>query len=210
MEKVLGILEKYNLKNIFIDGAFSRQSLAKIAESTLYVVGANLSSDMDVVVKDAVVNFKKFNLKKVQNELQFLRNIENVCLLNEQNIIKEIPINTLLGNTHKIFNEYNKKYQLIYLPKALTNEFVEKLIAERREYSFDIIVNNSTNIQLNTANMINLFKLGISVNVLNNIKVDAVFYNPVSPKGYRFDKNQFKRILEKKLCVKVINAMEDM
>lgn len=207
---LIHILSKYSLKNIFIDGAFSRHSLAKIADSTIYVIGANLSSDIEVVVKDAVANFKKFNLKKAPEELNYLQKYNHVCLVNEQKEVKEIPVNTLLGNTHEIFNESNIKYQLIYLPRALTNEFVELMISKRRVYSFDIVVDSPTNIQLNLANLINLFKLSISIYVLNSVNISAVFYNPVSPRGYSFDKKQFKRILEEKLCVEVFNVMEDM
>ena len=53
MEKIVKILEQYNPNKVFIDGAFFRHSLAKLAEATIFVVGANLDHDVKKVINYA-------------------------------------------------------------------------------------------------------------------------------------------------------------
>ncbi|MBI9008425.1 MAG: hypothetical protein JEZ05_00200 [Tenericutes bacterium] len=208
IEKTLVLLEKYDLKNVFIDGAFFRHSLAKTSEITILVIGANLSPNIDLVVKDAEAIVKKFNLKTVPNELKKLEKYDNVCLVNEQNKIEELNINSIIGNTVNLFDKNNVVCKFIYSPKALTNDFVKKLIEERRDFKFDIVVKSPVDIQLNLDNIINLFKLENQVFVLNPINLKAICYNPTSPQGYEFNSLEFSSKLEKILGTKVINVME--
>lgn len=208
MEKLIKILEGYDLINIYIDGAFFRHSLAKVSEATILVIGANLSQDMDRVVKDAVSSVRKFNLKRPKKWLDFLRNEENVCFVNEHNTIKKLDIKSVVGNSAKVLSEDNENYRFLFLPLSLTNDFVERLIEERRVYKWDIIVNSPVSIQLNIDNISNLFKLKNKVYVFNPIKLMAVCYNPKSPKGYEFNNFEFRDKLEEYLGVKVINVKE--
>lgn len=210
MEKTVKILEKYNPYKIFIDGAFFRHSLAKIAEATIYVVGANLTNNIEKVVDYAKLTTKKFNLKKVDQKLEKLINYSSVCLINEQYEIKDLGFETVIGNTEKIFKEENKKYRFLYLPKSVTNEFLLQLIKERRSFKFDIIVNSPVNIQLNLDNLSYLFKLKNNIFVINEINLIAVCLNPFSPRGYEFKKHDFKKRLEESLGIEVFNVQEEV
>ena len=206
MEKTVKILEKYELKNIFIDGAFFRHSLAKVAEATILVIGASLSSDINKVVSDAVATVSKFNVKKVENNLQKLMNYDDVCSVNEQGEIKSLCIKSAIGNTEEIFKKINKFCKYIYIPRSLTNEFVERLIEERQDYKFGIIVKSPVNIQLNLANLTNLFKLSNKVYVLKPINLKAICYNPTAPYDCEFNTLLFKNKLEESLETKVFNV----
>lgn len=208
MEEVIKKLHKYSLKNIFIDGAFFRHSLAKVANATIFVVGANLSNNLDKVVLDAVSNVKKFNLEKVSNDLEFLANESSVCYIKDSQILKKFDFDSVLGNTAIILDSKYNKADFLYLPLSLTNEFLQLLVEKRREFSFDIIVNTPVNIQLNLANIQNLFKLKNKVCVLEPINLEAVCFNPYSPRGYEFNNATFRKKLETSLHLKVINVME--
>lgn len=206
MEKVVKKLDDYDLKNIFIDGAFFRHSSAKVAEATIFVIGANLSHDIDKVVKDAVASVGKFTLEKPKKWLDFLKNEENVCLVNERNNFKRLDIKSVIGNSAKIFNENNKNYRFLFLPLSLTNDFVERLVEERRGFKWDILINSPVCIQLNIGNLENLFKLSNKVMVFNPIKLKAVCYNPMSPRGYEFNDFQFRQILVERIGINVFNV----
>lgn len=208
MEKTVLKLEKYKLKNIFIDGAFFRHSLAKVAEATILVVGASFSRDMDKVVSDAVATVRKFTLKKAPNELIFMGKLNNVSLVNQQDEIIDLKIKSIIGRAAKILNENNKNCKFIYVPRSLSNDFVEALVEERRDYTFDIVVESPVNIQLNMANLNNLFKLKNEIYVLNQINLKAVCYNPTSPHGYEFNNREFVDKLEKSLRMKIFNVVE--
>lgn len=209
MEYLIDLLDKYNLKTIFIDGAFFRHSLAKVAKATILVVGANLNSSIDLVVNDAVVNCKKFMLKEVKNSLKTLKNYKNICLVNKYDEIRELSFDTVIGNTAKIFDEYDENIQYLYLPKALTNDFLLQLIDRRKTFLANIVIDNPINIQLNIDNMSNLFKLNNEIFVLNTINLKAICYNPVSPKGYKFNNLVFKKKLEESLGMQVYNVVEE-
>lgn len=210
MEKTVKILDKYTPKNIFIDGAFFRHSLAKISEATIFVVGANLTNDIDKVIDYAALTSKKFKLKKADKRLEKLNEYNNVCFVNEQYDIYDLGFESAIGNTEKIFKEENKKYRFLYLPKSLSNDFLLKLIEYRKEYSFDIVLESPVSIQLNLDNLNYLFKLKNQVFVMNSINLVAICLNPVSSRGYNFDKIEFKRKLENTLGVEVFNVIEEV
>lgn len=209
MEKLIEMLSKYNLKTIFIDGAFFRHSLAKVAEATILVVGANQNNNMDLVVRDAVVSCKKFMLKEVKKSLKALKKYKNICFVDKQGKIIELGFDTVIGNAANIFNEYDEKIQYLYLPRALTNDFLQQLIDRRKTFLADIVVDSPINIQLNIGNMDNLFKLNNKISVLNKINLKAICYNPVSPKGYEFNNLVFKKKLEESLGMEVYNVVEE-
>ncbi len=208
MEEIIQKLQKYNLNNIFIDGAFFRHSLARVANASIFVVGANLSNDLDKVVLDAVSNVKKFNLAEVDSTLRFIGKEACICYLKDGKVMKKFDFDSVLGNTAIILDSKYNKADFLYLPLSLTNEFLEQLVEKRRDFHFDIIVNTPVNIQLNSANIHNLFKLKNKVYVLNPINLKAVCFNPYSPRGYEFDNDTFKKKLKTALHLKVINVME--
>lgn len=208
MEKVVSILGKYDLNNIFIDGAFFRHSLAKVANATIFVVGANFSSDIDKVVADAVASVQKFNLKRSSSDYDFLYDIDNICYIKDKKIIKKFDFDSILGNTAIILDEKYKKADILYLPLSLTNEFLETLVEKRKQFSFDIIIDTPVNIQLNLANIRNLFRLKNKIYVLNPVNLKAICFNPYSPRGYEFENATFRTKLENSLHLKVINVME--
>lgn len=209
MQKIVQKLGNYSLNNIFIDGAFFRHTLAKVSDATIFVVGSSLSRDMDKVIMDAVATVKKFKLKTVQKDLDFLRNYDNVCLVNEQNKVVDLKIKSIILSPVKLVTENVETFKYVYIPRALSNDFVEQLIEERRDFKLDIIVRSPIHIQLNLGNMSNLFKLKNNIYVLDPINLQAICYNPTSPYGYEFDNFQFERKLEENLGMKVINVMEE-
>jgi len=208
VEKTVKILEKYSLKNIFIDGAFFRHSLAKVAEATILVIGASLSRDINKVVSDAVATVSKFHVEKAEKSLQKLSDFDNVCSLNEQGEVESFCIKSVIGNTERIFQKINSLCKYLYIPRSLTNEFVERLVKQRLDYKFNIIVKSPVNIQLNLANLTNLFKLSNKVYVLKPINLKAICYNPTSPYGYEFNNLLFKNKLEESLETEVFNVVE--
>ncbi len=206
MEKLIEILGLYELKKIFIDGAFFRHSLAKLSEATILVIGANLSRDMETVLLDSNLTYKKFNLHEIDEKFRFLQDMKNVCLVDNQHKFIDLGFDTVIGNTVKIFDIKNTDYRFIYLPKALTNDFLLKLIEFRKEFHFDIILESPLNIQLNLMNLSHLFKLKNQIYVIHPTNLVAVCYNPFSPRGYEFDNLVFKKNLEHILKVEVFNV----
>lgn len=206
MQKLTNILEKYKLEKIIIDGAFSRQAFAKTADATIFVVGANKDKNIDNVVKDAFLQYRKFTLRT--SPLKPYGFGENIGFIDSDGNFGELPFSSVIGNVNDIFVDEVLKAKFLYIPKTITNKFVEKLIVERGKYVFDLIIDSPINIQLKDENLEKLFKLNFNIFVLNPVNLALVCYNPYSPRGYEFDNMEFKTKLETALETEVINALE--
>jgi len=209
MSRTVEILRNYNPKKILIDGAFFRHSLARISEATVFVVGANFHQEMEKTIQDAMFSVQKFELKKPNFDVNFLNNINQICLIDDNLNIKRLEFDTVIGNTEKIISMANEKYRFLYLPKAITNRFVETLVNSRHRFEIDIILDSPISIQLGFTNSINLFKLSNKLYVIHPINLVAVCFNPYSPRGYEYDNQIFQTKLEKALNRKVYNVEKE-
>ena len=209
MKKTIEILNKYRVNKIFIDGAFFRHSLVKISEATIYVVGANLTKNLDKIIQNAKNTVRKFKLKTINSDIINKLNLGNICMINDKNAVIDTGLNTLLGNENRIFETAFKGAKYLYIPTSLTNDFLDVLIRNRLKIKFDIILNSPVNIQLDSNNLNNLFKLKNNLFVINKINLVAVCINPYSPRGYEFKNDEFKERLEKELNISVFNVNED-
>lgn len=206
MAILISELKNYQLEKIIIDGAFSRHVFAKITQATILVVGANYSRDIDVVVNDAVILYKKFSLK--YHDLKDFCFGDKICLINNDDIVTNLEYSSLIGNVDSFFNLDFENISKVYFPKSLTNKFVERLILERRRCKFDIIVDSPINIQVHHNLLKKLFQLENQLYVINPLNVSLVCYNPVSPLGYEFDNEDFKNKLSTSLGREVFNVLE--
>lgn len=206
MHLLISILEKYKLEKIIIDGAFSRQTFARTSDVTIFVVGANKDRDIDKVVKDAYLHYRKFNLNTTPS-LPYSFG-QNIGFVSQKNIYHELPFSSAIGNINSIFINEVLSAKYLYLPKTISNKFVEKLVVERGKYAFDLIIQSPINIQVNDDNLEKLFKLNINIFAINPINIALVCYNPYSPKGYEFNNNDFKNKLKNTLKTDVLNVLE--
>ena len=206
MQMLIDILEKYKLEKIIIDGAFSRQTFAKAADATIFVVGANKDKNIDTVVKDAFLQYRKFTLQTLPSKPYSFG--ENVGFIDNNENFVELPFSSVIGNVNDIFTDKVLKAKYLFLPRTITNKFVEKLIVDRGKYTFDLIIDTPINIQVQDENLEKLFKLNLNIFVLNPINLALVCFNPYSPRGYEFNNMEFKTKLEIALQTDVINALE--
>ncbi|MGE4571147.1 MAG: hypothetical protein AB7E09_00160 [Candidatus Izemoplasmatales bacterium] len=201
------LMDQYDHR-ILIDGAFFRQSFAKVSDASIFVVGANDSVDMEQTIDHAFYAYKKLVLSKIKKEYHVFNHVENIAVL-EHNHIKVLNYDSILGNVDRLFNEINDNTKAVYFPKTLTDEFVSKWTSTYHKLNFDIVVKSGVHIQLNQTNLKNIFKMDHDIFVINPIEVCGVCINPYSPRGYTYDPIEFKKVLSKKLKRDVINVKED-
>ncbi len=209
MKRLVFLLNEYKPDKIFIDGAFFRHSTARISQVTIFVVGANYSADIDKVVKNAKLMIKKFQLKEFENKSLFTGK-KNIRLIDKDDQMIDLDLTSVIGNKFEILNERFQECKTLYLPKALTNDFVLTLIKKRKIYDFDIVINSPVNIQLSENVLENFLKLKRNIYVLEPVDLVAVCYNPSSSRGYEFDDVEFKDRLSKITDLNVINVNKDV
>ena len=207
MDRLIQELASKYRHQILIDGAFSRQSFARISETTIFVIGANASIDIHQTVEEAYYAYRKLTLPKVDIDVLMHQNKNHIVLFNEQGAI-DLGFDTLLGNEVDVFKSITDHTKWLYIPKSLTDEFINRWINHYDRYRFDIIVQSSVNIQLSNQNLSHLFKMNCGVFVLHPINVSKVCVNPFSPRGYNYDGLQFKEMISERLGVKAINVKE--
>lgn len=207
MQKVVDKLSQQYSHKILVDGAFFRQSFAKVSDGTIYVVGANDSKDMQTTIDNAYLNYLKLTLPEVKNIYPCVNRESHVCLI-EKNTIKRMHFSSLIGHLDTLFNHVNDQTKAIFIPKTITDEFVQKWTNSHSKLSFDIIVESGVNIQLNSDMINKFFKLANHVYTKHPMDVLAVCINPYSPRGYQYQASNFKTKMKDKFKCDVINVKE--
>ena len=207
MQKLINELENCQLSKIIIDGAFSRHVFAKITQATILVIGANYSRDINMVINNAQLTYKKFTLKAIDDKRFCFGDKISYIDIHDSQI--DLEYSSIIGNVDAFFSLPIEIMKLVYFPKSITNKFVEKLIIERKKCKFDIVIDSPINIQLNNHFLEKLFKLKYNVYVLNPINLALVCYNPHSPQGYEFDNLEFESKLKEAIGIEVIDVLKD-
>lgn len=205
MEKLIAELRENFPYKILVDGAFFRQSFARISDGLILVIGAHYSRNMALTVNNAKLNYQKFTLPYYDGSHTF--DDSKVSLLIKDKMIA-LDMTSTLGKSNLLFQEFNH-VDGIYIPKALTDEFVETWTNAYHKISVDVIVDSPVNIQLKDHNLKNLFQLANHIYTRHPLKVLAVAMNPYSPSGYSYSKEAFKKSLEDALGIHVIDVKED-
>lgn len=213
MKHVVKLLEKYSVKRIFIDGALFRKSIASsfLSDAIIVSTGASYHQSIDKVICDTKVFIDQLQLKKyIPTKNSSVRTYENTMYYNENNNEKHIITESLLHN-EEILYKHIGKFDSLYLKGAFTDRIFQILVNKRNEFNkLKIIVNDPTNILIKPSNFLKLTKIGVEVEVLNQIEILFITYNPCSPFGYNFDNESFREELKQKINYDVINVLTDL
>jgi hypothetical protein len=207
MKKIMDHMGEEYTYPMLVDGAFSRSSFGVITDALIYVVGANQHVQMQTTIQNAYNEYHKLTLGPVPN--QYMKSIHlNQITIIKKNQVLHLSKSSLIGCEQTVFDMVDECVQAIYIPKALTDQFISKWSKSYHQYQFDIIVHTGIHIQLSQANLNKLFKLSHHIYALKPLNLVAVCINPISPQGYQYDAKEFRDLLSEKLHIKVINVKE--
>ena len=214
MQQIIKILNKYNVVKIFIDGALFRKSTAsfKIADAVILATGASYSKDIDKVVKDTSLLLDELMLEKIDNKLaDLLKDATKSFVMDIENNITPFNLDTVLNNENTIKKYLDKNSRYLYLEGALSNKLIQMIIDKRYELNdLTIIVKDATHIILDAFNLEKLKLINTKLKVIYRINVLLLTYNPHSSLGYDFDNEIFKKKLEEKIKLPIINVLKDL
>lgn len=213
MKRVVKMFMKYGVQKVFIDGALFRKSIANtyLSDAIILSTGASYSNSMTKVVEDTKVFVDQLSLGKyISNKKVYVKACESTTFFNENN--DEIAmINESILHNEEILYTYIGKFDSLYLKGAFTDRIFEVLVKKRNDFeSMKIIVNDPTNILIKPSNFSKLHKIGVEIEVLNQIEILFTTFNPYSPYGYIFENEVFRSLLEEKLNMSVINVVTDL
>jgi hypothetical protein len=198
---------------ILVDGAFDRRAYATplISDATILSTGASVSRSMKEVIKLSLYTVKLLNLEpekdsKVLSLSKELLKKSKVSIIDKSYSVNQLDVVTALESAQEINQNLNEDSRYVIINGAITDKLLEDLMKLTQELKgITFIVEDSTKLFL-SENVINKFiKKGGNLKVLNPINIIAITINPTSPYGYKFDKDNFLRLLQKELKIPVYN-----
>lgn len=208
------IMLDYGAELIMVDGALDRSSSASpaISDATILATGAVLSRDMNKVIDKTLHQVSLFKLSAVDAGLRYeiLDGFEsyNALLINDDNEIEGLDIKTAINSGTKIAAKVSEKTKYIALSGSLVTKTVKDLIQSISLKDITLVVRDATRIFIDTKDYKYFKKIGIKIEVLDNINLLALTINPYSPKGYYFNPEIFHaKVSEAVDSTKIIDVM---
>ncbi|HRX91453.1 MAG TPA: hypothetical protein P5042_01435 [Candidatus Izemoplasmatales bacterium] len=209
MEKIVHIFHEHGAQKKFIDGAFARQSTAKMADGTILVSGANRSPVMDEVINDT---------ERVIRRLSIPKSEKNLLTRNEwkKTEIFDFEGNWIGASEHSAVMDPEATLGLLgpgvgylYVPGATTAEFVRKFIKTKDAGMSKLVVYSPTN--LIADDFIDVFPKAAEgrIQTVRPVNIVALCYNPFSPAGYVFDDNEFYERLRTLTDLPIFNVLSE-
>ena len=213
MKYVIDRFKKYKTKTTLIDGALFRKSIANsvLSDAVILSTGASYSKDINKVVEDTKSFIDQLSLKQYKStKKDHVRSYERTIFFNENNNETKIINESLLHN-EDILSTYYGDYDTLFIKGAFTNRVFHNLVNNRNNFEkLKIVVRDATNILVEPKNFRKLTIFNVEIEVLNQIEILFVTYNPYSPHGYIFDNDRFRDKLEQNIENKVINVLKDL
>lgn len=188
-----------------IDGAFFRQSFAQVSDGTIFVIGSNYSRDMDKTIENAVNNYWKLT-RPLSRNVHINELKDEVSIIRDNQIIR-LGFKSLLGHQVDVLNQLIDD-DILFSPKALTDQFVSLWTQHYKDKHFSLILNHPTDLQLSDIGIKRLKELSKQVTVLHPMNILEVCINPYSPSGYIYNSKDFKLKLTDFLNRDIVNVKE--
>ncbi len=193
----------YGTDMIIIDGAIDRKSIADPATSDAIILstGAVLSRRINVVVEETVHVVSVYNSPLVEDEkLRAIlekedKDVFRILTIDKDYNVQQVPVRTALGAGPIVSDAIDENTRFVYIPGAITERILDR-IAPAKLKQVTIVLPNPTRVFVSAQRWQQLKKLGLKVQVMENIKVAAVTVNPFSPHGYSFDRDELRSAVQ--------------
>ncbi|WP_240838995.1 hypothetical protein [Acidaminobacter sp. JC074] len=207
-------MKAYGADLIIVDGAIDRKTTASpsITEATILSTGAVLSRDMDKAIEKTVYQATLFQLEALDD--LSIRAIadeaireKSIAIIGDE--VVTLNLKTALNAGTEIAKAMKKDTSYVVLPGSLVTKTVMDIIKTSPHFKHTtFIVKDATRIFIDYLDWIYFNKVGVSICVLDKIKLIAVTINPTSPEGYYFDPETYQKQLQFYLKdLPVINVM---
>lgn len=186
INEVISAFKRYEVEKIIIDGAYDRFSNASpiLADEIFLVIGASLHKDDKEFSR--LLGEKLFSLfyplttnKEAISQARSWRN-EDKILLKRNGEWFYYPSTYLISNRQLDY----KGVEVLLLPGVLTEQILINML--KSEKGFPIILQNGLK-SFVSSSLVGKWKAkGGTINVLDELNIKGIAYNPYSPHGYSF------------------------
>lgn len=209
MNALIATMEELQPGKILIDGAFSRKALMRASDACIFAVGAVRSPNLDEVIRATTWSIRQFNLPKTSIELDYLREIPNITLVNDDGTWMSLPTDSVITDPNSVFAALTEKTAYLYLPGSFGPLFAKEWIRHRRNHLPDIILQSPAHLVVPEDLLELLFQMKNRILVQDPVRLIGVAYNPFSPTGYEFDDLEFRTKLSGITDLPVFNVLHE-
>jgi hypothetical protein len=217
LKKVRDEMLKFGCDLVLIDGALSRKGSAgnTVSEATILATGASLSPDINKVVLESSHHIKMLELEETSKDIKKL-GLEilskgKIGFIDKNGNVEVLDLQTSLNSYRKIIDKMKPKYTHLVLGGAVSRGLIESIIQNRILFkNIELVIEDGTKIFIDSSTDEKLSMIPIKLRVLNKIKLLGLTCNPSSPHGYSFDGKKFKKMLQDKTNLEVIDVVEDL
>lgn len=209
-----------------IDSAMSGRGTVPpdTADAAILSTGAVVSRNMETVVEETAHTVMLYSLPQIADEdaagiirrysgkgkILVLRKYRGVSEgAGPSYDVQELDLKTSIGGTKYMERVLDQQVCYIYFPGAFTAGVVRD-ISRYNLSQITFVVDDPTDIAMDSASWAGLSKRGMKVEVLKDIKVAAITVNPFAPGGYSFDPRAFREEMRKSIPgIPVIDVREE-
>ena len=205
-KKLCAQMFEQGIDMIIIDGAIDRKSIADPATSDAIILstGAVISRRIKNVVEETVHVVSVYKSPLVEDEkLRAIlekedRDVFRILTIDKDYNVAQVPVRTALGAGPIVNDAIGEDTRFVYIPGAITERILDH-ISPAKLKQVTIVLPNPTKVFVGATRWQQLRKMGLHVQVLENIEVAAVTVNPFSPHGYSFDRDELLNAVKEAL-----------
>lgn len=206
MERLTSRLIELGATRVYVDGAFSRRQFARVGDALILVFGANLSYDMNAVVKHAALWTKLYSLPQTQSSWRGETLPDTAAWLCESGI-QRLPERRSIEFQETTFAAIPSDALGLWLPGAWTDQAARLWLKQPASKRLFVWLSNASNVLLSTPVLERFFRIAPSVSVLEPMNVAAVCVNPFRPTGPSFESEPFLQAVKDAVGLPVFDVL---
>lgn len=195
-----------------VDGALSRLSMASpaVSSSMVLTTGAAVSVNIQELVSKTAFVCELIHLEKTEyaHKLAQAYSQNRVQIIDREQQLSTTPFASAI-QPNAAFKSLMKNAKAVFLPGALTDNFLKSISCDANLLKTQIVVRDFTCIFASPMTLRLFLKKGGSVKVLEKSRLIALCVNPVSPGGYKLDSEQLCDELSGKIQIPVYDIVKN-
>lgn len=196
IKQMCDMMQQAGAELVLIDGSLDRRASAApyVSDGTVIAAGASLSRSMETVIQKTKHIASLYSLPKADEGILdvAVQAVEErkTLVIDEDGACTVAGTMTSLSSGSDIAERLTDNARYVVLSGSANFDTLRDIVLSKGS-KVQIVVKDATRIFLNESELFMLQKLGMRLNVIENIGIIAITVNPYSPEGYYFKPKLF-------------------
>lgn len=205
---------RFGAHRVLIDGALSRKTLCsrRVSEATVLCTGASYHKSIHTVVEDTAYHCRLLTLPEtgdpaVRSQAEALGDFRGTVIFGDGGPWT-LPAGLALADALR--QAPAEGARAVFFGGALTDFSLKPLLMSSAPLKgLCFVVQDSSKLLLKRDSFEKLARRGVELRVLDSVNLVALTVNPFSAYGFHFPKDELLDRMQQRVCLPVINVMED-